>query len=166
MISAVRRLVKGALWDAKGTLSLSRCVLLFVVLEVTAITWLAVLWCYYVTVNGLMVEAAPLASAVSGGAAAVLSSQVAAAAWQYFAQAKFTGGGVAGRQIDQDEARTAIVAGEQPAYIPDVAEFVPSDPNEPRIAAESQSTETVALKTDEPLDVAIVESPTSEPQEK
>lgn len=154
MIKGIRMLIKGALFDAKGTLSLSRCFMLFVALEVTAVAWLVVAWCYYVTVNGLMEQGAPLASAVSGGIAAVLSSQVAAAAWQYFSHAKFTGGGVAARQLDIDETRTSIVAGVEPAYIPDVSDLVPGDPDEPRVAAESAPSET-ALVTEEPIQVEL-----------
>lgn len=171
MLAGLRKLIKGALFDSKGSLSLSRCVLLFVVAEVTAITWLAVLWCHYVTVNGLMVEAAPLAQAVSTGAAAVLSSQVAAAAFQYFTQAKFSGGGVSGRQLDLDEVRTEILAGEAPTPVPDVGYLVPSDESEPRVMAETYqipgtqeivTTGTVLGDLAEPVDVNIVGDETGE----
>lgn len=166
MLAGIRKLIKGALFDSKGSLSLSRCVLLFVVAEVTAITWLAVLWCHYVTVNGLMVEAAPLAQAVSTGAAAVLSSQVAAAAFQYFTQAKFSGGGVSGRQLDIDETRADVIAGITPTPVPDVGYLVPGYSDEPRVAAESSAnaTEPTAALGDltEPVDVNIVGDETEE----
>lgn len=156
MIAAIRKLLKGALFDSKGSLSLSRCVLVFVLAEVTAITWLAVAWCYWVTKHGLLVDAAPFASAVATGAAAVLSSQVAAAAFQYFSQSKWGGGGIAGRQLDIDEARTAQA---DPAIIPEIGpELVPSNPAEPRVAAETQTTETGT----EPLKVDIVHLPEGE----
>ena len=124
MLAGIRKLIKGALFDSKGSLSLSRCVLLFVVAEVTAITWLAVLWCHYVTVNGLMVEAAPLAQAVSTGAAAVLSSQVAAAAFQYFTQAKFSGGGVSYSDEPRVAAESSANVTEPTAALGDLTEPV------------------------------------------
>lgn len=164
MFAGLRKLVKGALFDSKGTLSLSRCVLLFVVIEVTAITWLAVAWVAYVTRTGQMEQGAPLAQAVFTGVAAILSAQVASAAWQYFTQARFMGGGIAGRQLDVDQARTEIAAADAgmgmsspPGLVPVVpSSIVPDSQSEPRVAAESQSS-TVALTTDEPIEVEIVE---------
>lgn len=76
MIAGIRRLVRGALFDSSGTLSLSRVILLFVALEVTAITWLVVAWCWYVTANNLMEEAAPLAGNLEWNAAVSSSVEI------------------------------------------------------------------------------------------
>ena len=157
MLAGLRKLAKGLLFGADGSLSSSRTVIFLVLLEINGIVILACAWIYHVTITNQMEQAAPLAQAVFTGVAAVLGSQALMAAINYAAQYKWGPGSISGRQLDVDEARTSIVAGEEPAYIPDVSGLVPSDPDEPRVAAETASTDAVELKTTEPLDVAIVE---------
>lgn len=158
MLAGLRKLAKGLLFGADGSLSSSRTVIFLVLLEINGIVILACAWIYHVTITNQMEQAAPLAQAVFTGVAAVLGSQALMAAINYAAQYKWGPGSYSGRQSDIDEARAAIVAGEEPAYIPEIGpEIVPSDPDEPRVAAETASTDAVELKTTEPLDVAIVE---------
>jgi hypothetical protein len=108
--------LKGAFLDGKGTVSLTRCALVFVAANVFAIVWLSVAWVGYVTLTGQMEAAAPLAGAVFNGVAAVLSSSLVAVAGQYVAQIKWGSGGVSAAQIAEQEAGPTTcepAAGEQ-----------------------------------------------------
>ena len=160
MLAGLRKLAKGLLFGADGSLSSSRTVIFLVLLEINGIVILACAWIYHVTITNQMEQAAPLAQAVFTGVAAVLGSQALMAAINYAAQYKWGPGSYSGRQSDIDEARAAIVAGEEPAYIPDVSALVPSDESEPRVAAESPSsaTSTVELTAAEPLPVEITDA--------
>ncbi len=157
MLAGLRKLAKGLLFGADGSLSSSRTVIFLVLLEINGIVILACAWIYHVTITNQMEQAAPLAQAVFTGVAAVLGSQALMAAINYAAQYKWGPGSYSGRQLDIDEARAAIVAGEEPAYIPDVSDLVPSDESEPRVAAETQPVET---SSEEPLKVDVVNLPT------
>lgn len=160
MLAGLRKLAKGLLFGADGSLSSSRVVIFVVLLEINTVVVLCVLWVYHVTITGQMEQAAPLAQAVSTGVAAVLGAQATMAAIQYAAQYKWGPGSYSGRQGDIDAAREAIVAGEAPAYIPEIGpELVPDSDTEPRVMAESQPSEPVAIAVtaDEPIPVEITE---------
>lgn len=170
MITAIRRLLKELFYDGKATLSLTRTMIFLVFAQVTAIVWLCVFWVRHLTLTGQMEQGALLASAVFGGVAGVLGTQVAGAAFSYFVQNKFGSGGIAGRQLDIDEARTEIIAADAemgmsspPGLVPDVGYLVPSDQSEPRVAAESgnpAASPAATLTVADPIAVEIV--PTSE----
>ena len=104
MLAGPRRLLKGIFYDGKGTLSLTRVMLTLVAANAFAIVWLCIVWVWHVTVTNQMETAAPLASAVFTGVAAVLSAQVTMAAAQYFVQNKFGSGGISAEQIEAPQA--------------------------------------------------------------
>ena len=99
MFATPRRLLKETFYDGKGTLSLTRVMLAIVALNAFTVIWLCVIWVWHVTVTNQMEAAAPLASAVFGGVAAILSAQVTMAAAQYFVQNKFGSGGISSEQL-------------------------------------------------------------------
>ena len=105
MLAGLRKLAKGLLFGADGSLSSSRTVIFLVLLEINGIVILACYWVYWVTSTGQMAEAAPLASAVFTGVAGVLGAQATMAAIQYAAQYKWGPGSYSGRQSDIDDAR-------------------------------------------------------------
>lgn len=168
MLAGPRRLLKELFSDGKGTLSLTRLMMAVVAINAFTIVWLCVIWVHHVTVTNQMEAAAPLASAVFTGVAAILSAQVTMAAAQYFVQNKFGSGGISGRQLDIEDERASVLADEAagvehvPIVVPDVAHLVPSDPDEPRVAAESQSSEpsTVTVTADAPIPVELTEGDT------
>ena len=161
MLAGLKRLLKETFYDGKETLSITRVMIAAVFAQVTAIVWLCVWWIRHLTLTGQMESGALLAQAVFGGLAGILGTQVAGAAFSYFVQNKFGSGGIAGRQLDISDARAVIVAGEEPAYIPEIGpEIVPDDTSEPRVAAESPSsaTSTVELTAADPLPVEITDA--------
>ncbi len=141
MIRGLKRLLRECFYDGKETLSITRVMIAAVFAQVFAIVWLTVFWVRYLTLTGQMESGALLMRAALEPVAAILGTQVAGAAFSYFIQNKFGSGGIAGRQLDISEKRDAAVAGEAPVPVPDVAYLVPSDPDEPRVAAESAATD-------------------------
>lgn len=160
MLAGLRKLAKGLLFGADGSLSSSRVVIFVVLFEINAVVVLCILWVYHVTITGQMEQAAPLAQAVSTGVAAVLGAQATMAAIQYAAQYKWGPGSYSGRQADIDEARIQIAAADAEMGMSSPPGLVPSDTSEPRVAAETQSSEssTVSVTADAPIPVEITDA--------
>lgn len=149
----IRRGFKELFYNSAGTLSLSRVLVAIAIIQADAIVWLAIFWAYHLTVTDKMEAGAQLVSAYFTGLSAILGTQVAGAIVAQIFQMKF-GGSISGRQLDIDATRDAVTAGQPVPVVPDVADLVPSDPNEPRVAAETQAEPFVL---DDPLKVELVE---------
>ncbi len=70
-------------FDWRGEFSLGKAAMVFGLLQVWTVMWLAIGWVAYVTISGQMTEAAPLASAIGTAVGAVLSSQLIVIGGQY-----------------------------------------------------------------------------------
>lgn len=102
MRKAVAWSLRSVFYDGNNSLSLSRCVIVFGLLNAWCLVWLTVAWVWHVTATGQMAEAAPFAASVATGLGAIGSSQVIVAGWQYYIQVRHGTGGITERQLNAD----------------------------------------------------------------
>lgn len=93
MLAAIQKMGRELVFGGDRAWSLSRLVVLLVLVQINAVVVLACLWIYHVTVTQQMEAAAPLANAVFTGVAGVLGAQATMAALQYAVAQKWGSGG-------------------------------------------------------------------------
>ena len=94
--------LRSVFYDGHNTLSFSRVLIVFGILNVWTLVWLGVAWIWHVTVTQQMAEAAPFAASLATGLGAVASSQVIMAGFQYYIQTRHGAGSVTGEQLQAD----------------------------------------------------------------